>query len=357
MEGAVSKSYRLFSIILFSFLFVSLLQAAENMPPANVVVSPVTSGMINPEEEFVGTVYYPEVSDVSAEVNGTVQTITFEEGQKIKKGGLLVKLDSDLLEKSLLSKTALYEETLSALERARKDFERTVTLYKKNIIAEKDYDDQAFLVKGLEKKSASLKADVDRLTIEVRRTVIMSPFDGVVIKRNVSRGEWLSPGRSVATIARNNVVDVIVEVPERIIRYVTPEMIVSVSAGGNQMKGKLHAVIPKGDIATRTFPLKIRIDNGSSLMEGMAAWVKLPAGKTLPGLLVPRDAILNMAGRTVVVAVIDGKASILPVTVTGYTRSHVGIHSQKISKGMNVVIKGNERLREGQPVAVIKEVE
>ena len=71
--------------------------------------------MIHPEEEFVGTVYYPEVSDVSAEVSGTVKTIAFEEGQTMKQGELLVKLDSDLLEKTLQSKTALYEETLSDL--------------------------------------------------------------------------------------------------------------------------------------------------------------------------------------------------------------------------------------------------
>ncbi len=358
MEETVPRRYTLFSVVLLTFLIaISSLQAADNMPPANVVVSPVISGTINPKEEFIGTVYYPEVSDVSAEVSGTVKTIAFQEGQKIKKGEMLVKLDSDLLEKSLQSKTALYEETLSDLERARKDLERTVTLYKKNIIAEKEYDDQSFLFKGFEKKSASLKADVDRLTIELRKTVIMSPFDGVVIKRNVARGEWLSPGQSVATVARNNVADVIVEVPERIIRYVTPGMVVPVFAGGSQMKGKLHAIIPKGDIATRTFPLKIRIDNGSSLMEGMAARVKLPGGEKTKSLLVPRDAVLNISERTVVVAVIDGKAAILPVTVVGYTESHAGINSKNISEGMNVVVKGNERLREGQPVAIIKEIE
>ncbi len=313
--------------------------------------------MIHPEEEFVGTVYYPEVSDVSAEVSGTVKTIAFEEGQTMKQGELLVKLDSDLQEKTLQSKTALYEETLSDLERARKDLARTVTLYRKKIIAEKEYDDQTFLVKGLEKRSSSLKADVDRLTIEVRKTAVRSPFDGVVIKRNAARGEWLSPGRSVATIARNNVADVIVEVPERIIHFVTPGMFVSVTAGGNPLKGKLHAIIPKGDVATRTFPVKIRVDDGSSLMEGMAARVKLQGGETISTLLVPRDAILTMPGKTVVVAVIDGKATILPVTVVGYTGSYAGINAKNISDGMNVVVKGNERLREGQPVAIIKEIE
>ena len=96
----------------------------KQMPPANVVVSKVTKGMIAPEDEFIGTVYYIEVSDVSPEVSGSVESITFEEGQRTKKGALLVKLDSNLLEKKLEVRVALYEQTLSDLERAKNDFER-----------------------------------------------------------------------------------------------------------------------------------------------------------------------------------------------------------------------------------------
>ncbi len=90
-------------ILVFAF---STISTAENkqkkkMPAANVVVSKVTTVTIAPEEEFIGTVYYLEVSDVSAEVNGTVKIIKFEEGQRVKKGKVLVKLDSNLLQKNI----------------------------------------------------------------------------------------------------------------------------------------------------------------------------------------------------------------------------------------------------------------
>ncbi len=351
------KTSSIILIVMLLFTAVSHAETKKQEPSANVVVSKITMGMIAPEKEFIGTIYYPEVSEVSAEVNGTVETIRFEEGERIKKGRILVKLNSVLREKTFQSQKALYEQILTDLERARKDLERIATLYKKKIVAEKDYDDQRFQVKGLEKKTASLKTEVDRLEIELEKTNIKSPFDGVVIKRLVARGEWFSPGKSVATVARNDTLDVIVEVPEEVIRYLNPGMNVKIQSGDKELEGKLHAIIPKCDVSTRTFPVKIRVDYINSLMEGMEAKVKLPGGTKVSTLMIPRDAVLNTFGSTVVVAVIEGKAKLIPIKIIGYQGTKVGINSKNISEGMKVVVKGNERLRDGQSLNILKEVE
>ena len=328
----------------------------KQMPPANVVVSKVTTGTIAPEKEFIGTVYYLEVSDISAEVSGRVEITTFEEGQRIKDGETLVKLNSELLEKKLQAKEASYEEILLNLERAKNDLERTGNLFEKKIVAEKDYDDQWFQVKGLEKKAAALEADVEQLEIELEKTLITAPFNGVIIKKHVARGEWLSPGKTVATIARDDAMDLIVEVPEDVAKYLTPGMTAKVTVAGMKKSGTITAIIPRGDIATRTFPIKIRINDPTSLMEGMEARVRLPVGERINTLMVPRDAVVNMSGKTVVFSVVDEKAMIIPTQVVGYKGMKVGVNAQKISKDMKVVVKGNERLRDGQPVTIIKEV-
>ncbi len=348
---------RYFCILCFFLTFVSPLWAAQEGQPVNVVVSKVIKGIIAPEQEFIGTIYYPEVSDVSAEVSGSVARISFDEGQKIKRDEVLVKLDSYLLEKTYQAKSALYEQSISDLERAKKDLKRTVILYRKKIIAEKEYDNQKFQVRGLEKKSASLKAEVERLEIELEKTEVKSPFNGVVIKKHVARGEWLSPGKPVATIARNDSVDIIVEVPEKVIKFLKPGTNVKVLSGGKELTGKLHTIIPQGDVSTRTFPVKIRVNQTASLLEGMEARVILPRGERITTFLVPRDAILNRSGKTNVVAVIDSKAKIIPTKVIGYMETKAGINSQNISEGMKVVVKGNERLRDGQPVNILKEIE
>jgi multidrug efflux pump subunit AcrA (membrane-fusion protein) len=147
-------------------------------------------------------------------------------------------------------------------------------------------------------------------------------------------------------------VDVIVEVPETILRLTKPGLEVKVKAGGKEMRGKIFAIIPKGDTATRTFPVKVRMNNPFFLVEGMEARVSLPSMESKKGLLVSRDAILMLSGKTVVFAVVEAKAKMIPVKVIGYQGSVVGIEGEGLSEGMKVVVKGNERLRDGQMVAV-----
>ncbi|UCF58005.1 MAG: efflux RND transporter periplasmic adaptor subunit [Deltaproteobacteria bacterium] len=321
------------------------------MPPANVVVSDVKTGMVAEKSEFVGTVYYVEVSDVASEVNGKVKTVRFEEGQRVKKGSILVRLSSDLLEKQLVATRSSYEQILVELERAILDLRRVENLIKQGSVSEQLYDENRFKVKGLEKRAASLEADVERIEVELEKKRIRAPFDGVVIERTVDRGEWLSPGSKVATIAKDDLVDVVVDIPEGVIRFVREGMDLSVKAGGRLVKGKVFAIVPKGDVAIRTFPLKIRIKNSASLIEGMEARVDLPIAEKKKTLIVPRDAIITMFGRTVVFAVIEGKAKMIPVKVMGYEGKIAGAIATGLKEGMKVVVKGNERLRDGQSVS------
>jgi RND family efflux transporter MFP subunit len=339
------------TVLSFSFSFAQK-DKNKGMPPAAVVVSPVKNGVITPENEFIGTVYYQEVSDVASEVSGSVDSVNFEEGQRVKNGDVLVKLRSDLLEKSLQSARASHEQVLSELENAVIHLERVKELRKEELIPEKTYDEARFGAQGLEKKAASLKAEVERLELEMTKKNVQAPFDGVVLKRHVDRGEWISPGAPVATIAKDDVVDIVVEVPEEVMRKVKPNRKVLVRAGGKNITGRIFQTIPSGDVATRVFPVKIRIQNNVSLIEGMEAHVSLPVGQSKKSLIVPRDALITKFGMTVVFAVVESKAKMVPVQVVGYQGTTVGVKSPALTAGMDVVIKGNERIQDGQPVMV-----
>ena len=139
------------------------------MPPARVVISEVRVGTIVPEVECVGTIYYPQVSDVAPEVSGKVDIVNFEEGDRVKKGQMLVKINSDLLRKNIKTKKALHEQILSDLGLARRDLKRTENLYREEAVAEQVYDENRFRVSGLEKKSASIKAETEGLMVEFQK--------------------------------------------------------------------------------------------------------------------------------------------------------------------------------------------
>jgi len=344
-------------LIIFTFIcFSSSLYAADKktggMPPAIVVVSEVHNGMIAPESEFVGTVYYKEVSDVASEVSGKVEEVLFEEGQRVNKDALLVRLSSDLLVKTLEAHRASHEQALAELEKAQSDLKRAENLYKEELIAEQLYDEPKFRAQGLEKKADSLQADVERLETEIKKKEIASPYKGIIIKKHTERGEWLSPGSVVATIANDEEIDIIAYVPESVIHHTRPGMPASVTSGGRELTGEVIAIIPRGDISTRMFPVKIRLRNDSALIEGMEARVKLPTGKKENTLTVSRDAVITVRGNTVVYTVNDSKAMMVPVKVIGYDGMKAGIAGEVLADGMKVVVKGNERLRPGQSVVI-----
>ena len=319
-------------------------------PPANVIVAKVKTGQVAPQAEFIGTVFYQEVSDVASEMSGLVEIIKFEEGQRVEKGQLLVELGSELLHKRLQATASSYEQVLSELEIARIDLKRRETLFKKKSISEQSYDENRFRVIGLEKRAASLKAQVEQLEIELEKKIIRAPFDGVVINRHVDRGEWLSEGDTVAVIAKDDVVDIVAEVPQRFIQYINIGNQVQITANDQKFFGTVIAFVPKADVATRTIPVKIRTLNNFSLIEGMSAMVTLPTGNSSETLIVPRDAVLSMFGQTVVYAVVDSKANMIPVQIIGYEGLEAGVESQGLKVGVFVVVEGNERLKNGQEV-------
>lgn len=329
----------------------------EKMPTAKVVVSEVTSGTLTPETAFIGTVYYPQISDIASEVSGKVDVVSLEEGDRVKKGQTLVKINTDLLRKNIETKKAFYEQVLSDLELATRDLKRIESLYKEDTVSEQVYDEYRFKAAGLNKKAASVKAELGGLRIELQKKTVRAPFNGVVIKKQVDVGEWLAPGTPLATIARDDIADIIVYVPEVVLESAVQGMNIKVTAGGKEIEGKLFAIIPQGDISTRTFPLKIRIKNTMSLIDGMEAKVVLPGGKKIHTFVIDRDAIIHAFGETVVFACIDSRIKRIPVKVTGYEGTMAGIDAPGLEEGMRIVVKGNERVQDEQVVQIINKDE
>lgn len=344
------------SVILLILLSLSHLYAEDKKPggapPAIVVVSEIGTGMISPENDFIGTVYYQEVSDAASEVSGKVEEVSFEEGQRLERGTAMVRLSSDLLNKTLQAAQANYDQVLTELEKEELNLKRAVDLFINQLIPERSYDDQRYTVHGLKMKSASMKAEVERLEAELRKKTIEAPFTGIVVKKHVDRGEWISEGATVATLAKDAMVDIIANVPESVIPYMKKGMQVNVAAGSKHIRGTVAAVIPRGDISTRTFPVKIRARNTAGLIEGMEAKVTLPVDIEKKALTVHRDAVISVFGTNAVFVVDDSKARMVPVHVIGYKGMTAGVQAGGLKEGMQAVIKGNERLRDGQAVQI-----
>ena len=340
---------------LVSGLLITPLWSQEKLqgpPPANVSVATVKIGVIAPQTEFIATVFYQEVSEVASELEGLVEKVRIEEGQRVKQGQILAELGSDILRKRLEAAILSYEQVLSDLDIAKIDLERKEKLFRRKSISEQTYDEVSFRAKSLEKRAAALKAEVERIEIELQKKIIRAPFAGIVTDRIVDRGEWLSEGETLAVIAKDDVVDIVADVSEEFIPYLHVGMPVKGTASGSQITGSVIAIVPRGDVATRTFPVKIRMLNSLGLIEGMSATVWLPTAEPIKTLTVPRDAVVDVFGQTVVYAVEDSKARMISVKVNAYAELVAGVEGQGLLEGMQVVVQGNERLRDGQMVSL-----
>lgn len=324
----------------------------QGPPPALVEVTQVVHGEAEPMVEFVGTVYYARKSSVAAEVEGVVEKVFFEEGYRVKSGDPLVSLGSDILDTVISATRADYELVLVELEQAQKELKRREPLYREGSVSESAYDEYYFKSRMLENRSVSLQASLDRLLLEKKKKMIRAPFDGIVVQKNADKGEWVDDGGMVAVIADDSIVDIVVNVPAGMLKYLEPGKELTMKSDGEKFTGKFLSYVPKGDVATRTFDVKIRLENTAGLIEGMEARALVPSAEKRAGLKVDRDALIDKFGQNVIWLVKDNTAKMVPVQVIGYEGMHVGIEGAGLEQGDMVVVKGNERLREGQPVMI-----
>lgn len=322
----------------------------QGPPPMLVSVSAVENGSAQPTVELVGTVRYVRTSRVSGEISGIVERVHFAEGERVKAGAPLLQLNSDLLQTTISGTRASHEQILIELERARKDLRRIEALFHEESIAEVVYDENHYRVLSLEKQAAALKATLDRQLQQQQKTTIRAPFAGLVLEKDTERGEWVSAGGQVAIIADDREIEIVADVPQNLLGYLKEGQLIDIRSGNQQFQGRFFHFIPQGDVATRTFSVILRLKNNFKLIEGMEAHVMLPSGKKVEGLLVPRDAVIKQRGKDVLFLAVEGKAKMVPVQIRGYQGMQVAVAGEGLEAGQQVVVKGNERIRDGQAI-------
>ena len=349
-------------IVLSWFLCILILSVSASTEaqfggPAKVVVGTVREGLLTPRQGFPGTVFFKEVSDVATEISGKVIEVQFEEGQRVKQGQILVRMDTALLVHQLRASKANVKRFETGLRESQVRYERAKASFEGGVTTQEQFDTAHFEVESISHQIESTQADVDRIETRLSKYSIYAPFDGVVIERDTELGEWKSDGDTVAVIAREGAFDIIANVMEEFLPWIHASDIVPIElvSGNRRIEGTIVTVIPRGDIDSRTFPVKIRVTGHGDLFEGMSAIAEMPTGDDSRCALVPRDALLNQAGLDYLFTVEDGLAVQHPVNVLGYDGLLAGVPLDQIDIRFPVIIKGHERIRGGSKVDIVGE--
>ena len=344
------------------FITVSTLPAQNNgkkkgPPPVPVRVATVEKKMVSDQISLVGTSGAIATSTVAAEVSGVVEYFPVEEGRFVKKGELLVRLRSTNLKLRLKGAIAAKETIKANLQNAEKELNRLSKLKETNSIAETKYDGALYTHRALSQVLLRSKAEIEQLEYEIKQKKVLAPFSGFVSKEHTQVGEWIKIGGPVVTLLNLSQIEITVDVPERYSVLLAPGSEVKViikNISNDPLQGKIYAVLPQGDPDSRTFPVRIRLDNPNvKIKSGMEAVVTFNLANKKSALLVPKDGVVTAGNNKLVFLVADGKAIPVNVKILGYYDGNVAVQGN-LKPGAPVVIRGNERLRPGQAVTVLK---
>ena len=350
--------YFIAAIVFFSAGFTSI--AAEHgknqkSQPVPVRVARVEIKMVSDQISLVGTAEAIAKSTIASEVSGIVEYFPVKEGDYIKKGALLVKLNSTNLKLILKGAVAAREKTVANLEKAKKELARVSRLKDANSIAERKYDEALYSYRALSQELLQNNAKIEQLEYEIAQKKVLSPFSGFIAGEHTQVGEWVSAGGAVVTLIDLSKIRITVDIPERYAVLLSAKGRVKVnvkSIPGKPLSGKIYAILPRGNSKTRTFPVRINLANpGFKIRSGMEVFVTFDLARTRNALLVPKDSIVTSGEGKMVFSVAGGKAVPVRVKVTGYFDGNVAVEGN-LKPEDQVVIRGNERLRPGQAVEV-----
>jgi RND family efflux transporter MFP subunit len=329
----------------------------DGPPPSPVQVSIVKTKTVSNQISLVGTTEAISESTVASEIAGLVEYFPIKEGDYVKKGDLLVNLKETELRLRLNGAVAAKKRIQANLQNAEKELNRISKLKETNSIAEKQYDTAFYTYRALSQELLQNESEIDLINYEIKQQKVIAPFSGFIAKEHTQIGEWINKGGPVVTLLDLDKVQITVDVPERYSVLLAPRGNVNVSiksVSNNLFPGKIYSVLPKGNPDSRTFPVRIHLANPDhKIKSGMEAMVTFNLATEIEALLVPKDAVVTAGDNRLVFMVNDSKAISIPVKIIGYYDGDVAVEGN-LKPGNQVVIRGNERLRPGQPVVVQK---
>lgn len=379
--------------------------AAPQAVPVKAV--PLVERPVVEEVRFIATVEPSTATTVGAEVSGRVTALPVREGDRVVGGQTvlarldttpreielrearaavarareeLAKLRRGYREEEVAQRAAEAAELQAILDRAAQDFQRAERLYRSELISlaeqqrfESEYraarEKHRRALEALrmaragprpeeiaqaEADLAQARARADRIADQIRRSTIVAPFTGFVVRKHADVGAWLQPGDRVVDLFALNPVYVTGPVGEREIRRVRPgqpALLALDAYPGQPFRGAVSAVVPGADPASRTFPVKVTVANPEGLLKaGMFARVAVRVGGDRTGLFAPKDAVVRRAGRDFVFVVNSDEVRLVPVGTGTEAGALVEVRGAGLAAGQLVVTLGNEFLQPGMKV-------
>jgi membrane fusion protein (multidrug efflux system) len=281
--------------------------------------------------------------DILPEVSGKIIAVNFEEGENVKKGDLLVKLNSSDLEAQLMKSKTQSKLSEQKLERLKK-------LLGINGVSQEEYDMQ-------ENELAGFKADQAYIEAQLAKTNITAPFSGVIGLKNISPGSFVSPTTPIASLIQVQPLYVEFSIPEKYSAMFKKG--IDVKFSNDQLKSQqtfsasIYAIEPRVDEITKTIRARAMYTGSDLFYPGSFVKVYVDLGKTNDALMIPTQCVIaTLKGQKVFVSR-DGIAVDVPVEIGVRTDEKIEI-VKGLSPGDTVITTGLLSIKKDSRLKLLK---
>jgi membrane fusion protein (multidrug efflux system) len=341
----------IFGFQAFKAVMIKKFMSAMSNPPQTVSTAKAVTGAWQPTIEAIGSLRAVNGADLSLEVSGVVDSISFNSGDDVEQGALLLKLRSDDDAAKLESLQATAELNQITNDRDQKQF-------KLQAVSQATLDTDEANLKNAKAQVAQQQAILDKKSLR-------APFAGHLGIRAVDLGQYLGAGTVIVTLQALDPVFVDFFVPQQSMDQIRLDQIVTVKIDAfkdQSFTGKITAVNPRVDASSRNVQIRATLANADhKLIPGMYATIDVATGALKNYVTLPQTAITyNPYGDTVYIVDrktdgADGKPQLFArqsFVTTGPTRGDQVAVLKGINDGDEVVTAGQLKLRNGSPILI-----
>jgi RND family efflux transporter MFP subunit len=304
-----------------------------------------------PKMAMPGTVMARNDSHLASEVTGRVAWVA-EVGTVVKAGDMVARIDPTNAHLQFSADQAAVKKLAAQLAYDRSQAQRMQKLYDQNAIARATRDQAASSRDQDAAALAQAQAVLGQSKYAADHGEIRAPFPGRVVQRLINAGEYATPGKDIVRLVDIGNIEVSFQTPIDSARYMQEGMTLTAVIEDKPVSATVRAIVPVGDIASRTIEVRLSLPSGSALV-GDAAKVLIPSAQPRQVTAVPRDALVLREDNTYVFKV-DKKDQAQRVAVeTGSEEGPLVEIRGPIQPGERVIVRGAERLETGQKVKAI----
>lgn len=314
-------------------------------PPVAVAVTAATLGDIATHYSATATLEPETQAVVLARVSGVVEALQVEEGDQVKAGQELLRIENA---------EYLYRLRQAEADKARLQarFDRTENMVQQNLISVEEFE-------TARSELAAAEAEEGMARTNLSYTRVVAPFSGRVTLRHVDLGQNLNANTELFTLADFDPLLARVHVPAREFRRLQKDQPVELvlDSDGTRLMGRITLVAPVIDSSTGTIKVTVEVDEyPAGVRPGDFVEVRVETQRHENRILVPKIAVVNDKGEDVVFVDVEGTAERRVVTL-GFMDDSFAEVVEGISVGESVVVRGQRSLRNGQPLKVLEDTD